>query len=185
MAANWSILGSWKQKLREKFTRLFFVELNLADSSDCGYGYTYPMDLVLILNSIYWQFDCDNILRALKSPQKLRTPGCSSANSLGSRYSSGLKSKFCYKILTFWCHLKIFLSSLLNEYQFYVAKLLFMVFISTDWCNIPTSLITTLTFYCATPCWCFHRFRTRPLLTWMCNESQHSKEFFEGIKCRI
>ena len=39
--------------------------------------------------------------RALKSPQKFRTLGCSSANFLGSLGISGLKSKFYYEILTF------------------------------------------------------------------------------------
>ena len=43
-----------------------------------------------------------DLLRALKSPQKFRTPGCSSANFLGSWYISGLKSKSCYEIWTFW-----------------------------------------------------------------------------------
>lgn len=45
-------------------------------------------------------------LHALKSPQKFRTPGCSSAKFLGSWYISDLKSKSSYEILTFWCHLK-------------------------------------------------------------------------------
>ena len=41
-------------------------------------------------------------LRALKSPQKFRTPGCSSANFLGSWYISGLKSKSCYETWNSW-----------------------------------------------------------------------------------
>ena len=54
-----------------------------------------------------WQWiELFHPLRALKSPQKLRTPGCSSANFLGSWYISGLKSKFYYEILIFWCHIK-------------------------------------------------------------------------------
>ena len=39
---------------------------------------------------------------ALKSPQKFLTPGCSSANFLGSLDISGLKLKSYYEILTFW-----------------------------------------------------------------------------------
>ena len=46
-----------------------------------------------------------SILRALKSPQKFRTPSCSSANFLGSLDILGLKSKSYYEILTFWCHI--------------------------------------------------------------------------------
>ena len=42
------------------------------------------------------------LLRALKSPQKFRSPGCSSANFLGSWYISGLKSKSYYEIWTSW-----------------------------------------------------------------------------------
>ena len=44
------------------------------------------------------------LLRALKSPQKFRTPSSSYANFSGSWHISGLKSKFYYEILTFWCH---------------------------------------------------------------------------------
>ena len=40
------------------------------------------------------------LLRALKSPQKFRTP--SSANFLGSFHNWGLKSKSYYEIWTFW-----------------------------------------------------------------------------------
>ena len=42
------------------------------------------------------------ILRALKSPQKFRTPSCSSADFLGSWYISSLKSKSYYEIWTSW-----------------------------------------------------------------------------------
>ena len=50
-----------------------------------------------------WQWiELFHPLRALKSPQKLRPPGCSSANFLGSWYISGLKSKSYYEILIFW-----------------------------------------------------------------------------------
>ena len=58
-------------------------------------------------------------LRALKSPQKFRTPGCSSANFFGSWYISDLKSKFYYEILTFCCHFKIKLNSLAIESHFF------------------------------------------------------------------
>ena len=47
------------------------------------------------------------LLRALKSPQKFRIPSYSSANFLGSCYISGLKSKFCYEIWTFWLILQV------------------------------------------------------------------------------
>ena len=63
-----------------------------------------PLDSLLdILKEQFWAFWW--ILRALKSPQKFRIPGCSSANFLRSLGISGLKSKSYYKILTFWCHL--------------------------------------------------------------------------------
>ena len=40
------------------------------------------------------------LLRALKSPQKFRTP--SSANFLGSWHILGLKLKYYYETWTFW-----------------------------------------------------------------------------------
>ena len=62
----------------------------------------------VLLRQRYWHPDkmVQNFLkmknRALKSPQKFRTPGYSSANFLGSWYISGLKSKSYYKIWTLW-----------------------------------------------------------------------------------
>ena len=44
-------------------------------------------------------------IRALKSPQKFRTSGCSSANFLSSWHTSGLKLKSYYEIWTFWSQL--------------------------------------------------------------------------------
>ena len=67
-----------------------------------------PLDSLLdLLKEQFWAFWW--ILRALKSPQKFRTQGCSSANFLGSLNISGLKSKSYYEISTSWCHFLDFL----------------------------------------------------------------------------
>ena len=59
-------------------------------------------------------------LRALKSPQKFRTPGCSSANFLGSWHISGLKSKSYYEIWTFW---SIKVIQMIQFHRFLLQKL--------------------------------------------------------------
>ena len=61
-----------------------------------------------LLRAIWAFLIFERILRALKSPQKFRTLGCSSANFLGSLGISGLKSKSYYEILTFWCQNETF-----------------------------------------------------------------------------
>ena len=61
-----------------------------------------------------------DLLRALKSPQKFRTPGCSSANFLGSWHISGLKSKSYYEILTFW---SIKVIQMIQFHRFLLQKL--------------------------------------------------------------
>ena len=58
-------------------------------------------------------------LRALKSPQKFRTPGCSSANFLGSWYISGLKSKSYFKIWTLWSQIGL---QMIQFYSFLIMK---------------------------------------------------------------
>ena len=62
--------------------------------------------------------------RALKSPQKFRTLSFSSANFLGSCYTSVLKPKSYYEIWTFW--LTFWLKIL--EFHFFIAMLVCTIF---------------------------------------------------------
>ena len=64
------------------------------------------------------QTAANDVLRALKSPQKFRTP--SSANFLGSWHISGLKSKSYYEILTFW---SIKVIQMIQFHRFLLQKL--------------------------------------------------------------
>ena len=60
---------------------------------------------ILLLDPFRFAVEAKFVLRALKSPQKFRSPR--SANFLGSCHISGLKSKSYYEIWTFWSQIDL------------------------------------------------------------------------------
>ena len=118
-------------------------------------GYLYRLKRFAICISMHHS-DRFSILRALKSPQKFRTPGSSSANFLGSWYISDLKSKSSYEILTFWCHLKN------KPIRFFIRNIVFQFlkgyyFRWNGWnifCFPISFLLMVFWFFILENCWC-------------------------------